>query len=105
MGGPEAFTTSKPNFDWYNGGPVSGSNNQDNVIRFDESIKRFLGLELSNAIEYMAEPKIDGLSLALKYRNGHLVTAATRGDGKIGEDVTHNALTINEIPKKIIPIS
>ena len=36
VGGPEAFTTSKPNFDWYNGGPVSGSNNQDNVIRFDE---------------------------------------------------------------------
>ena len=80
---------------------LSNAFNQEDVLRFDESIKKFLGLELSDPIEYMAEPKIDGLSLALKYRNGHLVTAATRGDGKIGEDVTHNALTINDIPKKI----
>ncbi|MFL2790766.1 MAG: NAD-dependent DNA ligase LigA [Paracoccaceae bacterium] len=81
---------------------LSNAFNQVDVIRFDESIKRFLGIELSTSVKYMAEPKIDGLSLALKYRNGRLVTAATRGDGKIGEDVTHNALTINDIPKRII---
>ena len=75
---------------------------QEDVINFDVSIKKFLGLELSKNIEYIAEPKIDGLSLSLKYLQGKLLTAATRGDGKIGEDVTHNALTIDDIPR-IIP--
>ncbi len=74
---------------------------KDDVTKFDESIKRFLGLELSCDISYVAEPKIDGLSLALKYRKGKLVTAATRGDGDTGEDVTHNAITIGDIPKRI----
>ena len=74
---------------------------KDDVTKFDESIKRFLGLEFSSDISYVAEPKIDGLSLALKYRKGKLVTAATRGDGDTGEDVTHNAITIGDIPKRI----
>ena len=80
---------------------LSNAFNQDDVIRFDESVKRFLGLQSSHELDYMAEPKIDGLSLALKYINGKLFTAATRGDGKIGEDVTRNAITICDIPKTI----
>ncbi|MDG2355182.1 MAG: NAD-dependent DNA ligase LigA [Paracoccaceae bacterium] len=80
---------------------LSNAFNQDDVIRFDESVKRFLGLGSSHKLDYLAEPKIDGLSLALKYINGKLFTAATRGDGKIGEDVTRNAITIRDIPTTI----
>ncbi len=68
------------------------------VQNFDESIKRFLGKDLASDIEYVAEPKIDGLSLSIRYEKGNLFLASTRGDGKIGEDVTHNAKTISEIP-------
>ena len=72
--------------------------NSLDVKNFDESIKRFLGMDLSSDIEYVAEPKIDGLSLSIRYEKGNLILASTRGDGKIGEDVTHNAKTISEIP-------
>ena len=71
------------------------------VENFDESIKRFLGKDLSSDIQYAVEPKIDGLSLSLRYNKGKLILASTRGDGKIGEDVTHNAKTISEIPRHI----
>ena len=71
------------------------------VENFDESIKRFLGKDLSSDIKYVVEPKIDGLSLSLRYNKGKLILASTRGDGKIGEDVTHNAKTISEIPHHI----
>jgi len=68
--------------------------NDDDIRDFDASVRKFLGLE--TAIEYTAEPKIDGLSLSLRYENGILVQAATRGDGTTGENVTANALTITE---------
>ena len=75
--------------------------NSSDVKNFDESIKRFLGKDLLSDIEYVAEPKIDGLSLSIRYEKGNLILASTRGDGKIGEDVTHNAKTISEIPHYI----
>jgi len=67
------------------------------VFDFDERVRRYLNLE--GAIAYTAEPKIDGLSLSLRYEAGRLVQAATRGDGEVGENVTANALTIKDIPE------
>ena len=74
---------------------------EPDVAEFDRSVRKFLGMSEDDALAYFAEPKIDGLSLSLKYKNGQLIRAATRGDGTIGEDVTANALTIDEIPKQI----
>ncbi|WP_410056097.1 NAD-dependent DNA ligase LigA [Roseobacter sp. HKCCA0434] len=69
------------------------------VAEFDARVRRFLGIE--EAISYTAEPKIDGLSLSLRYENGTLVTAATRGDGEEGENVTANARHIDDIPESL----
>lgn len=72
------------------------------VLAFDTSIRKYLGLDAEAVLQYTAEPKIDGLSLSLRYEAGHLVYAATRGDGTVGENVTANALTIADIPKTIV---
>ncbi len=64
-------------------------------------LRKFLGIAPNDPLIYTAEPKIDGLSLSLRYENGKLVQAATRGDGAFGENVTTNALTIADIPHKI----
>ena len=71
------------------------------VAEFDARIRRYLGLDDENLVTYTAEPKIDGLSLALRYEDGELVYAATRGDGETGEDVTANARTIAQIPRQL----
>jgi DNA ligase (NAD+) len=73
----------------------------DDVQDFVAGIRRYLGLEGAAPLAFTAEPKIDGLSLSLRYENGTLVTAATRGDGVVGENVTANARTIASIPAKI----
>ncbi|MEM9269994.1 MAG: NAD-dependent DNA ligase LigA, partial [Pseudomonadota bacterium] len=73
----------------------------DDVRDFDASIRRYLGLAGADPLAYTAEPKIDGLSLALRYEQGHLVYAATRGDGSVGEDVTNNAKTVEDIPQSL----
>ena len=73
----------------------------ENLSDFDSRIKRFLNLGSSQEIEYVIEPKIDGVSLSLIYEEGKLVRASTRGDGLEGEDVTKNALVISEIPKTL----
>lgn len=78
---------------------LANSYNAQDIIEFDERVKKFLRSE--KAIEYFAELKLDGLSMELVYEDGQLVRAITRGDGLIGEDVTHNIKTIKSIPKKI----
>jgi DNA ligase (NAD+) len=73
---------------------------EDDVIDFVGRIARFLKLA-DDKIDFSAEPKIDGLSMSLRYERGELVTAATRGDGTEGEDVTANIRTLEDVPKKL----
>ncbi len=73
----------------------------EDVAEFEEGIRKFLGLLGDDSLYFTAEPKIDGLSLSLRYENGALVQAATRGDGQIGENVTENAKTIADIPQTL----
>ena len=69
------------------------------VTDFDDRVRRYLGHR--GALLYTAEPKIDGLSLSLRFEGGVLVQAATRGDGEVGENVTENARTIADIPQRL----
>jgi DNA ligase (NAD+) len=71
------------------------------VVDFVGRIRRFLKLGDDDEIAFSAEPKIDGLSMSLRYEGGELVTAATRGDGAEGEDVTANIRTLEDVPKKL----
>jgi len=69
---------------------------------FDARVRRELGLSESDlAVEYAAELKFDGLAINLRYENGVLVQAATRGDGETGEDVTQNIRTVRRIPLRL----
>jgi DNA ligase (NAD+) len=72
------------------------------VADFVGSVRKYLGMEPETPLAFTAEPKIDGLSLSLRYENGSLVQAATRGDGQTGENVTVNARTIANIPQTIM---
>ncbi len=71
------------------------------VADFVQRIRRFLRLEEATPLAFTAEPKIDGLSLSLRYEDGLLVSAATRGDGAVGEDVTANVKTMAEAPQQL----
>jgi DNA ligase (NAD+) len=73
----------------------------EEIAAFDERVRRFLGLAAEAPLAYTAEPKIDGLSLSLRYEAGRLAQAATRGDGETGENVTANARTIADIPDRL----
>jgi DNA ligase (NAD+) len=74
---------------------------EDDVRDFVGRIRRFLKLSDDEPIAFSAEPKIDGLSMSLRYVDGALVTAATRGDGAEGEDVTANIRTIKQVPQQL----
>src|ERR1700761_4919565 len=74
---------------------------EEDVVDFVGRIRRFLKLSEADAVDFSAEPKIDGLSMSLRYEGGELVTAATRGDGAEGEDVTANIRTLEDVPKKL----
>ena len=70
--------------------------NEEEILEFDRKIKKII-----HNVEYVAELKIDGMGVSLDYRNGVLYQAATRGDGTVGEDITHNVKTIKSIPLKL----
>ena len=74
--------------------------NEADLKAFDKRVKDWLNSE--NTPTYVAEPKLDGLAISLRYEQGILVQAATRGDGNVGEDVTVNTRTISSIPLKLI---
>ena len=75
--------------------------NEEDLLNFEKKIINFLSLSTSIEIEYSAEPKIDGISASLIYKNGQLIKGLSRGDGNEGEDITDNLKTINDIPKSI----
>ena len=75
--------------------------NDQELREFDERVKRHLGLEASATVRYVAEPKIDGLGIELIYEEGALQVACTRGDGRVGENVSANAKTISTIPLEL----
>lgn len=72
---------------------------EQELIDFDRRVKE--RLNFTTAIEYVAEPKLDGLAVSLLYEQGNLVRAATRGDGSVGEDITHNVRTIRSVPLRL----
>jgi DNA ligase (NAD+) len=74
---------------------------EEDVVDFAGRIRRFLRLSEDEEIAFSAEPKIDGLSMSLRYEDAELVTAATRGDGSEGEDVTANIRTLKDVPQRL----
>ena len=74
---------------------------QNDLVNFEKKIMNFINQKELVEIEYSAEPKIDGISASLIYKDGQFVTGLSRGDGKEGEDITENLKTINDIPHKI----
>ena len=81
---------------------LSNAFNEEDLLNFEKKINNFLDQKSSNELEYSAEPKIDGISASLIYKKGKFMTGLSRGDGKEGEDITQNLLTINDIPKNIL---
>jgi DNA ligase (NAD+) len=78
---------------------LQNSYSEEDIVAFDERVRKVLGP--SEKIEYFCEPKLDGLAIELIYEKGRLAYALTRGDGLVGEDVTHNVRTIKSVPLKL----
>ena len=74
---------------------------EEDLKNFEKKIINYLDKDNNFSIEYSAEPKIDGISASLNYKNGKFIKGLSRGDGKEGEDITMNLKTINDIPKLI----
>jgi len=81
---------------------LQDARNEDEILEFDARTKRFLGLEPDAVVEYIAEPKFDGLSCEIAYWDGRFTLASTRGDGVVGEDVTPNVRTIRSLPMRFV---
>ncbi|MDD4617100.1 MAG: NAD-dependent DNA ligase LigA [Alphaproteobacteria bacterium] len=82
---------------------LSNAFTDEDAHDFVERIRRFLRLSEDTSLEFMAEPKIDGLSCSLRYEGGELTVGATRGDGTTGENITANVRTIQDVPKRLKP--
>jgi DNA ligase (NAD+) len=80
---------------------IDNTYDEGEVREFDKRVRKLLGKGEKDPCRYTCEPKIDGVSLSLRYENGYLVTAATRGDGTVGDDVTQNAKTIRNVPLRL----
>ncbi len=80
---------------------LSNAFSEDDLINFEKKITNYLNEDENFKIEYSAEPKIDGISASLIYKNKKLITGLSRGDGQVGEDITANLITIEDIPKII----
>ncbi|MDC0648978.1 NAD-dependent DNA ligase LigA [Alphaproteobacteria bacterium] len=80
---------------------LSNGFSDDDIEDFVTRVRKFLSLSVADPAQFVAEPKIDGLSLSLRYKDGKLVQAATRGDGTEGEDVTANVMQIASLPKQL----
>tara|TARA_B100001121_G_scaffold189053_1_gene165061 strand:+ start:14080 stop:16110 length:2031 start_codon:yes stop_codon:yes gene_type:complete len=81
---------------------LSNAFSEEDLKNFEKKIFNFLEIANSPQIEYSAEPKIDGISASLIYKNGKFLTGLSRGDGKEGEDISSNLKTISDIPKIIL---
>ena len=75
---------------------------REDLVNFEKKILNFLSKNIHFQLSYSAEPKIDGISASLIYKNGNFITGLSRGDGREGEDITANLATIKDIPKKIL---
>ena len=78
---------------------LSNTYNKDELIKFDERVKKLID---ESECDYIIEPKIDGVAISIRYENGYLIHAVTRGDGITGDDVTENIKTIKSIPLKLL---
>ena len=81
---------------------LSNAFTEDDLINFEKKILNYLSEEKTFEITYSAEPKIDGISASITYKNGKFISGLSRGDGKEGEDITKNLATLEDIPKKIV---
>ena len=81
---------------------LSNAFTEEDLKNFEKKISNFLLKKNDSKIFYSAEPKIDGISASLTYKNGNLIRGLSRGDGKEGEEITDNLITIKDIPKKIL---
>ena len=80
---------------------LSNAFSEEDLLNFEKKITNYLSKDNDFEITYSAEPKIDGISASLTYKNGNFERGLSRGDGKEGEDITGNLATIKDIPKKI----